>query len=145
MYVALDCNWCPGCFIFHSYPTFKLPYALDVHLPPVTCVHYCGNCPEELIASLHTINSKRMAKRETNVPRYNITFSVCLFVCVSVILPLHYCLPTYLFVPILCKGTTCSIAKTVRTVLSPMVLVVCTACIVLELKVYLQLVCITLK
>jgi len=54
----------------HSYPSFNLPYALDVQLPPVTCLQYSGNCPEELIASFHSINSKLMARNKTKVDIY---------------------------------------------------------------------------
>jgi len=62
-----------------------------------------------------------------------LSLSICLSVCLSTLPAL---LSAYLFVPILCKGATCSITKTIGTVLSSMVLVVYTACIIPELKVY---------
>ncbi len=40
------------------FPAFEIPYALDIHTPPVTSLHYCANCPEEFIASLHSVKSK---------------------------------------------------------------------------------------
>ena len=50
----------------HSFPTFSLPYALDVHVSPVTCVEYYGNCPEEFIASLHSTKSKLTAGNKSS-------------------------------------------------------------------------------
>jgi len=48
-----------------SFPTFSLPSALDIHLSPVTCVQYCSKCPEELIASLQSVNSKLTAENKS--------------------------------------------------------------------------------
>ena len=44
----------------HSFPAFSLPYGLDLHTPSVTCIEYYGNCPEEFVASLHSVKSKMM-------------------------------------------------------------------------------------
>ena len=49
----------------HSFPTFNLPYALDVHLSPVTCLQYCSNCPEEFVASLQSVNSELIAENKS--------------------------------------------------------------------------------
>ena len=77
----------------HSYPSFNLPYALDVHLPPVTCLQYSGDCPEELIASFHSINSKLMARNKTKVDIYPYVYlSIGVTVqAVSVSLPAGLC------------------------------------------------------
>ncbi|XP_064404404.1 syntaxin-binding protein 5-like isoform X2 [Halichondria panicea] len=42
------------------YPGYMFPYALDIHLPPVTSLHYTANCSDEFIASLHSVKSKLM-------------------------------------------------------------------------------------
>ncbi|CAI8003568.1 Syntaxin-binding protein 5, partial [Geodia barretti] len=43
-----------------NFPLFSLPHALDIHIPPVSCLEFYGNCPEELVASLHSVKSKML-------------------------------------------------------------------------------------
>lgn len=45
---------------YPKYPSYSLPYALDIHLPAVTHIFYSANCPEEFIAQLHSVKSKMM-------------------------------------------------------------------------------------
>ena len=42
------------------YPDYLLPYALDIHHPRVTFLHYSANCSDEFVASLHSVKSKIM-------------------------------------------------------------------------------------
>ena len=63
----------------YSFPTFSLPSALDVHLSPVTCVQYCSKCPEEFIASLHSVNSKLIADNKS-AKVYMFTYFSLIFV-----------------------------------------------------------------
>lgn len=48
-------------FRFPKFPSYSLPYALDIHLPAVSCIFYAPLCPEEFIAYLHSVKSKLMA------------------------------------------------------------------------------------
>lgn len=46
---------------YPKFPSYSLPYALDIHLPAVSYVYYSSVCPEEFIAQLHSVKSKMMA------------------------------------------------------------------------------------
>ena len=39
-------------------PNFFIPFSFDVHISPVTSIEYCGNCPDDFIAQLHSVKSK---------------------------------------------------------------------------------------
>ncbi len=52
-----------------AYPSYLFPYALDLHQPPVTALHYTANCCDEFIASLHSVKSK-LVKTKTPAKVY---------------------------------------------------------------------------
>ena len=61
------------------FPSYTLPYAMDLHLPAVSFIHYSALCPEEFIAQLHSVKSKMIASAKVCV-----CACLCLFVCVCV-------------------------------------------------------------
>ena len=44
--------------IIFSYPSFENPYPVDLHVSPVTCLHYISDCPGDFVASLYTAKSR---------------------------------------------------------------------------------------
>lgn len=56
--VALSCNNNYYFFYFYRIPNFNIPFCFDIHYSPVTSLVYCGNCPDDFIAQLHSVKSK---------------------------------------------------------------------------------------
>ena len=46
-------------------PQYDVPSVLDLHKPAVTCMEYVSGCPENLISSLYSIQSKLLAKNNS--------------------------------------------------------------------------------
>ena len=75
----LQCNL--PSFPPHSrFPNVIFPFALNLHLPPTTCLQYCASAPEEFVASLLSARSKVPARGNSKV----VCVCVCVFVCVCV-------------------------------------------------------------
>ena len=43
-------------------PRYNIPFVLDLHKPAVTSMEYVNECPDNLISSLYSIQSKQSSK-----------------------------------------------------------------------------------
>ena len=55
---CLSLNSLSSVPIHFRVPNFNNPFCFDIHYSPVTSLVYCGNCPDDFIAQLHSVKSK---------------------------------------------------------------------------------------